>query len=72
MFKGTSFKKMNMEIRAMVCIMVVNFCIKFHVICIYFYIAYYYNYLRGKHWKYVKNFRVQYWNPHAGSIIGET
>jgi len=49
-----------MEIRAMVCIMVVNFCIKFHVICIYFYIAYYYNYLRGKHWKYVKNFRVQY------------
>jgi len=59
MCKGTRFAKLNMEIRVVVCIMVVDFCIKFHVIYIYFYIAYYYKYLRGRHWKYVRNFRVQ-------------
>jgi hypothetical protein len=54
MFKRPSFAKLNTEIPAVLCIMVVDFCIKF-----YFYIAYYDNYIHVKHWEYVKNFCVQ-------------
>jgi hypothetical protein len=53
LFEDTSSVDLNMKIRALACIMIVDFCILFPLTYIYFYIAYYFIYLHARHWKYV-------------------